>query len=409
MRSLAPRLLALLLSAGPLACAAGDDSRSIVRDSAGIGIVENRATDAGWQDGRPWSATIDLTIGADTGGEMFQFGRIGDLAVLPSGDIAVIDQLAGQVRVFDRRGAFLRTIGRPGRGPGELSRSTNAVLPVAGDSLLLPDPDERRITVFAPDGTAGRVILVPPQPRSQSWARTAGGRLLMRGLRISRGESGFEFHDALIALAPDGAVADTLLEFDYAKSDLGGPGRLRVPLIVNSPSWALLADGRVAWTALDRNYVMVHDSSGRPVRRITHVQWAARPITPDDKAAMVELMRAKLRMIGGDPSFADSPQTEAPPAFPAITAVKAGPDGTIWVQRMGSVATIDPMAINAPDRAEFFGGDTWDVLDGDGRWLGTIELPGRFRIMRITDDAIYGAARDDDGVERVLRLRLRRG
>ena len=97
---------------------------------------------------------------------------------------------------------------------------------------------------------------------------------------------------------------------------------------------------------------------------------------------------------------------EAPSHFPAITAVRAGPDGTIWVQQMGPVESIDPMAINAPDRADFLGGATWHVLDSTGRFLGAIELPRRFRIFRVKDRTLYGAARDDNGVERVLRLRV---
>jgi hypothetical protein len=180
-------------------------------------------------------------------------------------------------------------------------------------------------------------------------------------------------------------------------------------LLVNNPSWARLADGRIAWTALDRDFVTVVDSRGHPVARFSHAQWKTRPVTPDDRSAMVELLRTKLRMIGGDASFADSPQVEAPPRFPAITAVKAGPDGSIWVQRMGPVRAIDPMAINAPDRADFLGGSIWDVLDKDGHRLGAITLPARFRIFRILPDAVYGAARDDNGVEHIERLRLQRG
>jgi hypothetical protein len=48
------------------------------------------------------------------------------------------------------------------------------------------------------------------------------------------------------------------------------------------------------------------------------------------------------------------------------------------------------------------------VLDRDGVFLGAIEMPPRFRIFRILPDAIYGAARDSNDVERVLRLRLAR-
>lgn len=87
----------------------------------------------------------------------------------------------------------------------------------------------------------------------------------------------------------------------------------------------------------------------------------------------------------------------------------SGPRGTLWVQRMGPVASIDPMAIDAPDRADFFGRQTWDVLDDEGRFLGATMLPPRFRIFRMTDGAIYGAARDDNDVERVVRLALHIG
>jgi hypothetical protein len=290
-----------------------------------------------------------------------------------------------------------------------LSRSANAVLPLAGDSLIVPDPGERRVTTFAPDGTPAHIAPLPPQPMGQSWQLVDGARFLMRGLTISRDTSGaFRFWDALLSFPRGGTGADTLFVFDHTKTDLGGPGRIRMQLIVNSPSWVRLADGRIAWTALDRDYVMVHDSTGRPVGRITHAQWTSRPLSPDDRATMVAMLREKLRMIGGDASFADSPMVEAPERLPAITAVRAGPDGTTWVQRMGPVSSIDPMAINAPDRPDFFGGPVWDVLDRDGRFMGTLVLPSRFRIFRIVDDAIYGAARDENGAERVLRLRLRR-
>ena len=395
--------------AGVLALAAcADRERDLtVTDSAGVRLVTNRAEGDGWYTTPRMTVTEDLAIGNDSIPE-YQFGRIGDLDVAPNGDIAVIDQLGGVVRIYTDSGRFLRTIGRSGKGPGEMSRSANGIYFMAGDSLLLLDPGERRKTVFAPDGTPGALTPLPPGPMGQGWSRLASGDLLMRGLTISRVDGKFAFWDALLTVSGDTAVSDTLFEFDYVKTDLGGPPRIRMPLIVNNPTWARLEDGRIAWTALDRNYVQIHDSTGHAIARITHTQWVPREVTPADKAAMVELLRTKLQAIGGDASFADSPQVEAPPHFPAITTVRAGPDGTTWVQQMGPVESVDPMAINAPDRADFLGGPTWHVLDSDGRFLGAIELPKRFRIFRMRGDAIYGAARDDDGVERIVRLRISR-
>jgi hypothetical protein len=378
-----------------------------VSDSAGVRLVANRSSDT-WRGSGPWTATVDLSIGADSGAEAYQFGRIGDLAVTPAGQIVVIDQLAGTVRVFDAQGNFVRAVGGPGRGPGELSRSANGVFPLPGDTLLVADPGERRLTKYGPDGSVAATMPLPPAPRGQGWIRLADGRFLMRGLTITQVEGRSVFWDALLRVSADGATSDTLMEFDYAKTDMGGAGGMKIQLLVNNPSWARLSDGRIAWTALDRDYVAIHDSTGAPVAWISHEDWQSRPVMESDKTAMVELLRLKFRMIGGDASFADSPQVTAPESFPAITAVRAGPDGTIWVQLMGAVETIDPMAMFAPDRADFLGGQTWHVLDRDGVFLGAIEMPPRFRIFRIVDDAIYGAARDSNDVERILRLRLQR-
>ena len=389
-----------------LASCVSGDADTLVSDSAGIRLVANQAAGEGWLEAPRWSVTQDLVIGTDSGAPELQFGRIGDLAVSPDGSIAVIDQLNGVIRVFDSSGAHRVSLGRSGRGPGELSRSANGVYWLGSDSLLVLDPGEKRQTIFRLDGTVDTVLSLPAAPTGQGWSRLGNGDLLMRGLTISRVEGRFTFWDALLKIRGDGTASDTLFEFDYAKTDLGGPGRLRIQLLVNNPSWARLADGRIVWTAVDRDFLQVHDSTGRIVSRITSSQWVTREITAADKQAMVELLRVKLRSIGGDASFADSPQVEAPARFPAITAVRAGPQGTIWVQLMGPVGSIDPMAINAPDRADFLGGSTWHVLDSTGEFMGAIELPRRYRPFRFTEDAIYGAARDDDGVERIVRLRL---
>jgi len=400
-----PRAHVVALALSVAACARNDGD-FIERDSAGVRLVVNNTVGAGWSGETPWRVTEELAIGSDTLGDEYRFGRIGDLAVAPNGNIAVIDQLAAVVRVFDTRGRHVRTMGRRGKGPGELSISSNGIYVLPGDSLLVLDPGERRMTVFAPDGTVGRVTALPPTPTGQGWLRLPDGRFLMRGLTIGRAEGRFTFWDALLSVQADGSATDTLFVFDHAKTDLGGPGRLRVQLIVNNPTWARLGDGRIAWTALDRSYVQVHDSTGRLVSRIRHAAWVTRPVTASDKAAMVELLRIKLTALGGDGSFADSPQVEAPTEFPAISTVRAGPRGTIWVQLMGPVESIDHMAINARDRADFLGGSVWHVLDSLGRFRGAVELPSRFRIFRVTDDALYGTARDDDGVERIVKLRL---
>jgi len=113
-------------------------------------------------------------------------------------------------------------------------------------------------------------------------------------------------------------------------------------------------------------------------------------------------------MLGGSRESLDLMPVEAADPLPTLTSVRAGPDGTVWVQRMGAVEHVHPMALNTPDPPVAFGGPTWDVLDRDGRYLGSVDLPPAFRVVRITEDAIYGIQWDDFGVQRLVRLRLRR-
>ena len=98
--------LAVLASTLTLVACATDDFYTIVIDSAGVQLVTNHEVGEGWRESPRWTVTQDLVIGGDST-EHSQFGRIGDLAVAPNGDIAVIDQLNGVARVFDRDGGDL--------------------------------------------------------------------------------------------------------------------------------------------------------------------------------------------------------------------------------------------------------------------------------------------------------------
>jgi hypothetical protein len=249
---------------------------------------------------------------------------------------------------------------------------------------------------------------IPSRPGSQSWERTDEGDLLFRGVAVGRDSVGnFQTWDGLLALR-DSAVLDTLIIFDYPRSPLGGPGRPRVPLIVNAAFWTALDSGRIAWSSLDRDHIRVHAPDGTLLAVIRHTAWQARAATPSDHAALVQLLERKLTIMGGDAASVPQLDLIQPEHLPAITALRSGPDGTLWVQQMGSVALTDPFAVNASDRTGWLGGPIWHVLDTQGRYLGAVELPARFNLLRITNDALYGVLKDDQDVEHVVRLTLHR-
>jgi hypothetical protein len=99
-------------------------------------------------------------------------------------------------------------------------------------------------------------------------------------------------------------------------------------------------------------------------------------------------------MSGRDSAaYADFYALDLPiPKFaPMYTSMRVDAAQRIWLQRsdFGSGAT--PL--------------TWDVLAGDGAWLGSVQTPRGFEVYRIGADYLLGRQIDSLGVERVQVLR----
>ena len=75
----------------------------------------------------------DLVIGSK--GNDYTFGKITAVTADGTGAVYVLDGMASEVRIFDSAGGFVRTVGRPGKGPGEFLAGGNLV--VRGDTLIV--------------------------------------------------------------------------------------------------------------------------------------------------------------------------------------------------------------------------------------------------------------------------------
>jgi hypothetical protein len=71
--------------------------------------------------------------------------------------------------------------------------------------------------------------------------------------------------------------------------------------------------------------------------------------------------------------------------MPFYQAALADAEGNLWVQ---DFSPGEPPA-------------GWSVFDPEGRFLGAVAMPDRFRPQQIGDDFILGVARDELDVERV--------
>ncbi len=98
--------------------------------------------------------------------------------------------------------------------------------------------------------------------------------------------------------------------------------------------------------------------------------------------------------------------------YPAIAALMEGPGGLLWVQRVRPASQFAPgEALPLSVTLQFYSAGmiastTWHVFGTDARYLGEIELPPRFKAMRVVGDRVYGVATDELDVQYVVRLRV---
>lgn len=366
-------------------------------DSAGVAIVRNSAplwpADSGWQV----ADTPLVVIGGENGTGV---GRVVGAVRTASGAIAVADGEAQLIRVYDLSGRLLRTLGRRGAGAGEF-QAIDWITPAA-DSIIAFDLVARRLTMFGAPGRA----------RTASLEGTEGsitaplGRFGDGSLLVAAGDPTFPFpgaegtvrHDSvtLLRAAPDGEATDTIARIAWGES-FGvaiGEGDRRflapMPRPFGPRASALVAGDEVVVGEGARSELAVYGSDGA-LRRLIRRERAPLPVTPDAVAAFKEARRRESTARGlqaeVDAALVAALDSAPWPArLPAYDRVLADADGRLWVLEY-SVRKDQPEA--------------WNVFTAEGRWLGTVTTPARFRVEQIGDDWILGVGRGPDAEDQV--------
>lgn len=274
------------------ACGSGDHVAAgpVVRDSAGVTIVENRGEGA-WSERVGWRLSPEplVDIGVVAGAPEYRLFRAYDAARLSDGRIVVANGGTNELRFYDPAGEFLLAAGRDGEGPGEF-RDLQAVWRIGGDSLLAYDFGVQRLSVFTPDGTFARSFRVESPTGRQLFVRGPFGDrslLVTKGPRlVAAGAAPGMVRDSVgyFRYGPEGALIDTLGRFpftEFYRLVLGSDDyRLTSPPFARSPR-ATVTEDRFYFGTSDRWELAVYTRSGALERRI-RLQRANRPVTPED-------------------------------------------------------------------------------------------------------------------------------
>jgi len=126
-----------------------EEAKAKVETIAGVTYVHNPATPL--HPERTVAFEEDFTYKEkDEAGEI-RIYKPGRYTVDAQDNVYIQDEADMAIKVFDRQGNYLRTIGRKGSGPGEFGRIADmAILP--DGRLLVTDFETRRTSLFSPEG-----------------------------------------------------------------------------------------------------------------------------------------------------------------------------------------------------------------------------------------------------------------
>ncbi len=372
-------------------------ARTRVFDSAGITIVENSDAAEPAIASRLVESHPILRIGQEDGPEAYRFDGVRDIARLSDSTIVVADR-SGSIRFFDKRGQFLRAVGRHGEGPGEY-RVINFMRRIRSDSLLVWDFPARRITILAPDGTLQRS---EPGPVTEGFFygldAFAEGSLLgsydgpLTGARPANGI--LRTTSAVVRFSPSSGTMDTLALITIGSSYVSGGEHFRISSMPYPAEAMAIAAGRSAYVGSSERFEIAFRNENGQLVRLIRLDRA--PAAIDDSTreryiadqllhARTEAGRERLKAL-----YAELPFPKTLPAFGAL-AVDA--DSNLWVSAYALTDTL-------PTR--------WTIFDPAGRILAEARTPARFKVFAIAREDIIGVRSDSVGTEQVQVLRLRK-
>lgn len=318
----------------------------------------------------------ELSIGDAEGQAEYIFGQIAAIAVDEKGHIYVADDKDIQIKVFNERGVFLRTIGRAGQGPGEIGRPYDVFIN-SHEEVVVPDGKNYKLHFYSLEGK----FLREKSFGSRFPQQTALGpqdQLYVLGLGRDLSQ-GMLFE--LVKLDNDLGVSAILYRLNVPR------GEMNESIDEKVPNFCIQSDGNLVMGFAKQDEYRLELIS--PQGRTSGIIFRDFNPIPIPKEV---LEKAKESLPPGT-------EIKMPTYFAAFYRLVADDEGRIY-------ALTRPVS---QDGKSYL----WDVFDIEGRYLAEIKLPGsQWHLSNMKkgilwkNGKLYTAEEDENGYHIVKRYEV---
>ncbi|MGB7296853.1 MAG: 6-bladed beta-propeller [Candidatus Aminicenantales bacterium] len=310
-----------------------------------------------------FSLEEDLSIGAKEGPDEYMFSRVLDIDVDDDGNIYALDLKESNIKVFDKEGRYLRTIGQRGQGPGELGSAYSISL-TSQKHLIVEDVASRRLVFFTLEGEFIRNI---SSAKNFSVIFQADSQECLYGVTAVQDENP---RYELRKFSPSLEVLHTVIS-SPAVLTKQNTYRAFSPQIM----FDVGEDDNVFYAYPERYEINVCNPSGRSVRKICK-EFTAVEITEEERK---EIASRRL-----PPGFSlDIPRFHS--AFQEL-----------WVD--------DQNRIFVRTWEKDDGGNNYDIFSAEGKYLARVLLD--FTPSLIKENKIYAVETDEEGYQKIKRYQI---
>ena len=315
----------------------------------------------------------EISIGEAKGKEEYMFSQIRSVAVDDEENIYILDYKEAHIKVFDKNGEFIKTIGRKGQGPGEMGRPIFIQITPQEEVMVL-DPVGRRLVFFSLDGKYLRQISTAriPNPLDSIKMDPVGNLIAKIEIWPSQGGG--------VELKKFDTNLELLMMISKIKVDQSGEGA-EMRILEPSLFFAVTKEGNVVWGNSALYKLEVLNLEGKLIRKI---EKDSKPleITEKDKE---RIKKGYKRII--DRGY----KLLFPKYFPIFRRILIDSEGRIFV------GTYERIEIGE----DYF--YYYDVFDSEGKYIAKIPLRRRPRVWK--KNRFYTIEEDEEGYQYVKRYK----
>lgn len=304
----------------------------------------------------------ELSIGEVEGQEVYMFGEVRDMAIIPNGNIYVLDSKKDNIKIYDSEGQYISTIGSPGQGPGELDRPT--AICICGNTLYVTE-GSRKFSCFSLSGEFSERIST-----KEIWALRTGinsdGNFI-----ITSGVMDPDYFHYRLAIY-DG---DMNLIREIATSPAPDVRKEFNPFMAIS-YWTLGKENTIIYGYPQEYEIQIYNSEGQILKKIIKA-YDPIEISEEEKKARVQ-------------EFPEDTKLKFPKYHSAFRRFFSDEEGKIFVQTWEKT----------DDEVNYY----YDVFDQEGKYISKTVLPTRPHSC--LKNKLYTIEEDEEGFHHVKRYRI---